>query len=1309
VPVRGVTQYGETTVVSLTPQQTEQYAQAKGIEQFWLAKQLGIIPEGAEFMPEVSYPRFPTQKERWPAIVKSVTGIDWDQLTEQQQKKLNEVLAEKGDVWERLTKKEKQSELMPIIEKGWGYIPPEIPELRALKKEQEKKLKEWGKEFEKTLKESSPDLYKIYKEQGYKAYENAYSEALKALVKYQVPGKKDEYYIQDAIRDGVDDKYLERLFGQEAVREIKGLLPTPAVIPSRFPSDEEYAKLDLYKPLGDYIWDEELQLSVRPTTLSKLIKQGDLRAKWGVATWDEALAKEEYRKLMDKPIDQISKDELSTLISKPFGDLATEVARIKSPELTKYYQDTPWANKLLQGIAQGVGDTMLSVALMPLMGASLLGMAIHKPGEAKESAVEFGTGMVVWGKDTVVNIWKDPAYGIPYAVITLGPMAYGAGKGIVKVGARVVTWAHPKGMPLSLIAKEYSAGRIPVVDLPKADLGAAVGKALKEAATPGGKLSGEVTVGEVTVHYLKTPYEKVVGNSLWHGTQDIGFVDAKGLVKGLKPGIGEQIVAGLRDIEMPAIRKLNLADTSSVPRSIASDLKGILQKYNARIYGSTVEWLHLKDAYRPGDLDIAVRSKYRQAALRDIEKLLQKKNIPYRRITHAFEILTDDKWVKLLDIDTIEHHLRGYPKQYKPQPAKYIDGIYIERLGEQVTRRGYSLIETGAEGRVKDLPRFKLMIETLAKEKPKYKALLDRFTEDVEMAIRMKDSGGEPGIYFSPYAAELFATGDKPGFVLLLTDSSRIKGIPSSVLEKASGSAWYMDQVKKGLYEPSKTWYRAFETEIVASPSTEFKVPPPTAGLIQRILAGKASDLFTYSTRQEKFLPIRVVADKGVFTQLPKASRLYAVKLHALANSLQNFMEAIKHPGRAIQDIVKAKPGPKGVREMEVIDVDVRRGGNIAEIADRLEVEARTKAAKIAKTEAEFERVFQRELDTAYRRENKALLDKYRQQVESEYATRLGRERFEDIYRYHLDRDFRALTRIARFVERMRPIITRARQQVRERPTERPVQQLRERPTERPRERPRLERPRERPRPERPRERPRPERPRERPRPERPRERPRPERPRERPRLERPRERPRPERPTERIPPRIPPRVPPPPPPPGKPPSIGKARATAEKRKEFAGAIAWRQGFGWWAIKRPYRSQVDAAFFKGKPPPNAEIIKGGVRSAYRSIQTLTGLPPERLAIDMGIFDILIGKPHRKPGEPGAIRFKKDIGQKTAGDITIGKRGKITPRVTKGTVAEPLVVPNLGSQKMPTEIAKQIGSYTAKVEPGGRVRLKVRRL
>lgn len=69
-------------------------------------------------------------------------------------------------------------------------------------------------------------------------------------------------------------------------------------------------------------------------------------------------------------------------------------------------------------------------------------------------------------------------------------------------------------------------------------------------------------------------------------------------------------------------------------------------------------------------------------------------------------------------------------------------------------------------------------------------------------------------------------------------------------------------------------------------------------------------------------------------------------------------------------------------------------------------------------------------------------------------------------------------------------------------------------------------------------------------------------------------------------------------------------------------------------------------------------------AAAKSIQLITGvLPPASLLLDMGIMDIEITRPSRRAGKPGAIRFKRDVKQKTYGDITL--KGV---RVKEGVVA-----------------------------------------
>jgi len=108
-----------------------------------------------------------------------------------------------------------------------------------------------------------------------------------------------------------------------------------------------------------------------------------------------------------------------------------------------------------------------------------------------------------------------------------------------------------------------------------------------------------------------------------------------------------------------------------------------------------------------------------------------------------------------------------------------------------------------------------------------------------------------------------------------------------------------------------------------------------------------------------------------------------------------------------------------------------------------------------------------------------------------------------------------------------------------------------------------------------------------------------------------------------------------------------------EKRRDaFAGATAWKQGFGYWAIKYPYTRKSDIAFFR-KPPEGAEIVSGA-GAAYRSIKLMTGkAPPKDLLIPLGIMTIRIRNPEAKAGKKGAIAYKMN---------KAAKRGKKTGSV-----------------------------------------------
>ena len=108
-----------------------------------------------------------------------------------------------------------------------------------------------------------------------------------------------------------------------------------------------------------------------------------------------------------------------------------------------------------------------------------------------------------------------------------------------------------------------------------------------------------------------------------------------------------------------------------------------------------------------------------------------------------------------------------------------------------------------------------------------------------------------------------------------------------------------------------------------------------------------------------------------------------------------------------------------------------------------------------------------------------------------------------------------------------------------------------------------------------------------------------------------------------------------------------------EKKEKLIkkGAIAWYQGKvgsleQYYVVKYPYKSIKDVTRYLGQKPPGFKDIQKGKGAALRSIQVLTGLPPKRLEIDLGIQDITIFN-------GTTIMYEQDKEQETTSDITIG--------------------------------------------------------
>jgi hypothetical protein len=123
-----------------------------------------------------------------------------------------------------------------------------------------------------------------------------------------------------------------------------------------------------------------------------------------------------------------------------------------------------------------------------------------------------------------------------------------------------------------------------------------------------------------------------------------------------------------------------------------------------------------------------------------------------------------------------------------------------------------------------------------------------------------------------------------------------------------------------------------------------------------------------------------------------------------------------------------------------------------------------------------------------------------------------------------------------------------------------------------------------------------------------------------------------------------------------------------KKLYDASGAVAWYQGKAggqvvWYVVKSPYKQASDVMRLIGDLPEGAADVKKGKGAALRSIQTITGEPPRKLMVDMGIMDVNIRYPLGK-GKAGTILFTSDPKPQTKGNITIKKGSVKSIRVKK---------------------------------------------
>jgi hypothetical protein len=89
----------------------------------------------------------------------------------------------------------------------------------------------------------------------------------------------------------------------------------------------------------------------------------------------------------------------------------------------------------------------------------------------------------------------------------------------------------------------------------------------------------------------------------------------------------------------------------------------------------------------------------------------------------------------------------------------------------------------------------------------------------------------------------------------------------------------------------------------------------------------------------------------------------------------------------------------------------------------------------------------------------------------------------------------------------------------------------------------------------------------------------------------------------------------------------------------------------WYVIKYPYKSEKDAFRLIGKLPKGVLPVKAYDPSTYHNVQLITGIPPKKLTLDLGLQDITITS---QKGQNLQVSYKKDPKQRTKSQINLKK-------------------------------------------------------
>ena len=149
-------------------------------------------------------------------------------------------------------------------------------------------------------------------------------------------------------------------------------------------------------------------------------------------------------------------------------------------------------------------------------------------------------------------------------------------------------------------------------------------------------------------------------------------------------------------LDKKPIRDLKLADARNIPDELSAPMESYIRENKGRVYGSYNEYVKIKGAKRPNDIDIAFTGS-QDKHINDIIKLAEANGVKARRSLHSVEVYKNGKWVKLADIDTIAHHNSLIPQGLAQPAVNKINGLAFENMGEQYLRQSYGAVAADAK------------------------------------------------------------------------------------------------------------------------------------------------------------------------------------------------------------------------------------------------------------------------------------------------------------------------------------------------------------------------------------------------------------------------------------------------------------------------------------------------------------------------------------------------------------------------------------------------------------------------------------